>query len=214
MLSIMDPTTIMIRFIVTFVLSLLFGLERQRSHKPIGFGTFIFVAVGSCALAVAATTLDPLNPLPLLGATITGIGFLGAGALIRTTDKVFGFTSAASIWVFAIFGLLMGLGFYLDGIVVYALIWLIIIFDRYFEKHGIGSYQMKLEFSTNKVISEKEIKQLLITSTRSFRLRSVSINKKENSMSFIFLIEGMRDELNKIPQKFFDKEWCSACRVE
>ena len=63
-------------------LALVFGLARQRRGKPIGFGTFIFVSVGSCSLAVVALQLSPANPLPLLGAVVTGIGFRGAGALI------------------------------------------------------------------------------------------------------------------------------------
>jgi putative Mg2+ transporter-C (MgtC) family protein len=98
------------RFIITFVFSVIFGLERQRAHKPVGFGAFTFVAVGSCALSITAINLYPDNPLSLLGAIVTGIGFLGAGALIKTTDKIFGFTSAAAVWLFAIFGLVVGVG--------------------------------------------------------------------------------------------------------
>ena len=87
--------TIIFRFVLAFVLALLFGFNRQKAHKPTGFVTYIFVAIGSCALSMAAILISE-NPLPLLAAIVTGIGFLGAGALIKTSDKVFGFTSAAS----------------------------------------------------------------------------------------------------------------------
>ena|SRR5659263_171028 len=100
----MELLIILLRLTLTFALSLIFGYERQRSHKPIGFGTFIFVSVGSCGLAITATILSE-NPLPLLGSVVTGIGFLGAGALIKTNEKTFGFTTAASVWLFAIFGI-------------------------------------------------------------------------------------------------------------
>jgi len=87
----MELSIILLRLTITFALSLIFGYERQRSHKPIGFGTFIFVSLGSCGLALTATILND-NPLPLLGSIVTGIGFLGAGALIKTNEKTFGLT--------------------------------------------------------------------------------------------------------------------------
>ncbi|HLC65538.1 MAG TPA: MgtC/SapB family protein [Candidatus Nanoarchaeia archaeon] len=210
----MEALTVLIRFTATFILALLFGLERQRSHKPIGFGTFIFVAVGSSALGATAVKLAPENPLPLLGAVITGIGFLGAGALIKTSDKVFGATTAASIWFFAIVGLLVGIGYYAEAVVIYALLWVVVLFDRHFEKHAIGLYQKRLELTTNKIISEKDVKNLLVTNTKKFKLMAVDINKKENQMKFVFLIEGMREDINKIPQKFYEKDWTAMCKVE
>ncbi|MBI4439893.1 MgtC/SapB family protein [Candidatus Woesearchaeota archaeon] len=210
----METEIIIIRFVITFVLALLFGLERQKSHKPIGFGAFIFVSVGACALSIAAVTLTPDNPLPLLGAVITGIGFLGAGALIKTTDKIYGATTAAAIWFFALLGLLVGIGYYREAGIAYASIWAIVAFDRYFERHGIGLYQKRLEIGTSKIINEKDVKGLLLTNTRKFKLMSVDINKKDNQMKFVFLIEGMRDDINRIPQKFYEKEWCAYCKVE
>lgn len=152
----MDLTTIILRFFIVFILSSIFGIERQRSHKPIGFATFIFVSIGSCGLAITSTILNLENPTPLLAAIITGIGFLGAGALIKTTDKIFGFNTAASIWIFAIFGLTIGIGQYLIGSILYGLIWIIVLGDRYLEKKGIGSYQKKITIVTKKIIQEKD----------------------------------------------------------
>jgi uncharacterized membrane protein YhiD involved in acid resistance len=50
----MELDTLLIRLTITFVFSLLYGVARQYSHKPIGFGTFTFVATGSCALAITS----------------------------------------------------------------------------------------------------------------------------------------------------------------
>src|SRR6185503_20781311 len=99
----------------TFVLAFAFGLARQKLGKAIGFGTFIFVALGACGLSLVALEFadQQQNPLPLLSAIVTGIGFLGAGALFRTADRVVGFTSAATIWIFACFGMAIGLGEFL-----------------------------------------------------------------------------------------------------
>ena len=86
--------SILVRILLVFILSSFFGLERQRSHKPVGFGTFIFVALGACIIGIIATKNNIDSSISLLAATITGIGFLGAGALIKSTDKVFGFNMA------------------------------------------------------------------------------------------------------------------------
>ena len=106
----MPFTEILVKTIFVFLLSSLYGLQRQRNHKPAGFGAFTLVAVGACALATIAVDIDLIHSIVIISSIITGIGFLGAGALIRTNDKVFGFTTASSIWFFAIFGLTIGLG--------------------------------------------------------------------------------------------------------
>ena len=134
-------STVLFRFSVAFVASFLFGFVRQRMGKPIGFGTFIFLAQGSCALALTAITLQSDNPLPLLSAIVTGIGFLGAGALFRSGERVVGFTSAATISAFAILGLTLGVGEYLIAGMLYATIWSVVLVDLYMQKRWIGSHQ-------------------------------------------------------------------------
>jgi putative Mg2+ transporter-C (MgtC) family protein len=194
----MESSVILLRLIITFVLSLIFGIERQRSHKPIGFGAFIFVSVGACGLAITATIIDLENPLPLLGAIVTGIGFLGAGALIKTNDKTFGFTTAASIWVFAIFGIATGVGEYFIGISIYILTWIVIFFDKLYEKKGMGYYQKKLIINTNRIIDELEIKnQLLSVGSKRPKFISIDIDKKNTKIS----ITCFRHYLSKKPSQ-------------
>ncbi|MFH2028250.1 MAG: MgtC/SapB family protein [Nanoarchaeota archaeon] len=210
----MEINMIILKLAITFFLALLFGLERQRAHKPIGFGTFIFVAIGSCGLAMVALDMNKENPLPLLGSIVTGIGFLGAGALIKTTDKIFGFTTAAGIWVFAIFGLLIGVGEYVTGIAVYFAIWLVIILDNYLESSGIGPYQRKLVIETNRIVSDKEIKKTLLLNTRSHKLISLDINKSENKITAVYLISSKKNNLNQLPGILFKSEWVNSCKIE
>ena len=106
----MEVIIVLLRLGLVLAGSLFFGLIRQKLHKPISFGTFTFVSMGACALSVISTSVQGDNPLVLVGSIVTGIGFLGAGALIRSADKTTGFTSASSIWLFAIFGVVIGLG--------------------------------------------------------------------------------------------------------
>ncbi|HLD87606.1 MAG TPA: MgtC/SapB family protein [Candidatus Nanoarchaeia archaeon] len=210
----MEFLVTLFRLGLVFVLTVIFGLDRQRSHKPVGFGTFTFVAVGSCGLGIAAMDLVPANPLGLLAAVVTGIGFLGAGALIKSGDKIFGFTTSASMWVLAIFGLLIGVGQYLEGIAIYIMVWAVVLFDKYLETHGIGSHQKKLTIHTSKIVPQKEIETILILSTKKHKLIVTEVDKKNSRLSFTYLIEGKRDDINNGLKKFYDKDWFESFKVE
>ena len=205
-------TEVIIRFAVTFALALVFGIDRQRSNKPIGFGTFIFVSVGACALAIIAVMLNGEAPLSMLAAIVTGVGFLGAGALIKTPDKTFGFTTAASIWVFAIVGATMGIGNYLIAFIVYVSIWIVAIIDKYMEGKGLGLYRKKMVVHTNKIISISEIKDLM--NIKKCKMTGVDIDKKNNKLAISYLIEGSKNEINDIPKKLLNKDWLDSCKVE
>lgn len=209
----MELSIILLRLILTFVLSLIFGYERQRSHKPIGFGTFIFVSVGSCGLAITATLLNE-NPLPLLGSVVTGIGFLGAGALIKTNEKTFGFTTAASVWLFAIFGIIIGVGQYTIGITVYLITWVIIYFDKMFEKKGMGYYQKKLIINTNKIVEKSDIKKIFIQGNERHKFIGIDVDKKNNKIAITYLIEGTSEDIYKISKKLYEMEWFDSCKFE
>ncbi|MBN2618438.1 MAG: MgtC/SapB family protein [Spirochaetales bacterium] len=188
---------IYLRIAITFLLSLIFGIQRQFSNKPIGFGTFIFVAIGSCGLAISAINLNYENPLPLLSAIVTGIGFLGAGALIKTSDKIFGFTSAASIWLFAIIGLTVGIGLYVIAFSLYILVWIVVWIDRYFEVKGLGLYQKKITIVLNKPYSKTEIKALL--NAKKYKTLSIEFDKSKKIYSFTLIVENSRNNMEKLP---------------
>jgi len=210
-----DALAMLIRIIVTFLASLLFGLERQRSHKPIGFGTFVFVSLGSCALSVTSiliTSGTTNSPLTLISGIVTGIGFLGAGALIKTTDHVFGFTTAASIWFFAIFGLIIGVGQYEIGFILYLLVWVIIFIDKTLEKKGIGSYQKKLQITANKKISGEDIFD--VVGTKRYKIIGMDVDRKPNKFSVTILVEGSKTNINRIPGVLSKTEWVESFKME
>ena len=207
-----EPWVIVQRFLIIFFMSLLFGVERQLSHKPIGFGTYTFVSTGSCGLTITALLLKIENPLPLLAAIITGIGFLGAGALIRTADKIFGFTSAASIWIFAIIGLVIGTGQFFIGLFMYGVIWIVIFIDKFLERRRIGSYQKKLFITTMKYVSKSELIGLL--DTRKIKVFNIQFDKRNEEYTVGVLVEGTRKEINEIPQKLLQKEEIVAVKID
>ena len=208
---------IITRILIVFLASSLFGIQRQRANKPIGFGTFSYVAVGACALAITAIVLAPDNPLSLLSGIITGIGFLGAGALIKTTDKIFGFTSAASIWLFAVLGVVIGVGEYFIGFLLYLVVWTVLLIDKYLEKKGIGAYQKKIFVETNKVFPIEEVfddKAVLSPKIRKLKLITMEIDNAKHRMLLNYHIEGDKETINKVVHLLVKEKWVQSCKIE
>lgn len=189
------------RLVLSFILALLFGIERQRSHKPVGLGTFVFVTIGACGLSLVAINMGYEDPIPLLAAIVTGIGFLGAGALIKTTDKIFGFTTAASLWLFAVMGLIIGVGEYKISLLLYVFIWISVFIDKYIEKKKTSSYLKKVNFSINKLNGDKEVMDLFSKfDIKKHKLLSKKMNRETKTVSLTYLLEGSGKNI----RAFFD----------
>lgn len=115
---------LIVRIAVGFVLGAVLGAEREWRAKPAGLRTHMLVAGGSAAFTVAALALfSGDGAARVVAQIITGIGFLGAGAIIRTDPRareaggeVVGMTTAATVWVAAALGMLAGGGVYLLAI--------------------------------------------------------------------------------------------------
>lgn len=114
-----SDTDIIIRIILAVIFGSIIGLERERRHKPAGLRTNILVMLGSTLITLMAINIiDNFNPGGnadmgrIIGSIVTGIGFLGAGAIIQGRGSVHGLTTAATIWIVAAIGITIGLGYY------------------------------------------------------------------------------------------------------
>lgn len=119
---------IVIRLIVAFILSAAIGFEREWYRKPAGLRTIVLVGVGSALFTVVSFRLRDLFPSALAdpgriaAQVVTGIGFLGAGAIIRAQGNVIGLTTAASIFVSAAIGMATAFGLFFEAIVTTVLV--------------------------------------------------------------------------------------------
>jgi len=110
---------ILLRLFMMLFFSGLIGWERERLDKPAGFRTHILVGLGSTIIMIVSFSMADLYPdmMPDVGRiaaqVVSGIGFLGAGTIIREGFSVKGLTTAASLWITAAVGLAVGVGFYL-----------------------------------------------------------------------------------------------------
>ncbi|MCK9433069.1 MAG: MgtC/SapB family protein [Candidatus Omnitrophica bacterium] len=133
-------TQIIIRLLLTLVVSGLIGLERQVHRRDAGLRTHILVALGSCLIMLTSLYVFdiykdqvPLDPVRIAAGVVTGIGFLGAGTIIRESDRVRGLTTAASLWVVAGIGLAIGVGCIKIAVYTTVLVLLSLHFLRYLE---------------------------------------------------------------------------------
>ena len=113
----MTPTTFseaLLRLVLAAALGGAIGLEREFRHRPAGLRTNMLIALGSALFSILSVELGAGagSPDRIAAQVVTGIGFLGAGAILRSGENVHGLTTAATIWVNAAIGMAAGLGSY------------------------------------------------------------------------------------------------------
>jgi putative Mg2+ transporter-C (MgtC) family protein len=132
-----------IRLLLAVLLGGAIGVEREFSKHPAGLRTLMMVSLGSCLFSSLGIVLvDPktTDPTRIAAQVVTGIGFLGAGAILRQGDSVKGLTTAASIWVVASIGMACGFGLYVLALLgtILAVVALVVVGrleDRFLHKH-------------------------------------------------------------------------------
>lgn len=110
-----------LRLLMAIVLGGLVGLERERHNRPAGLRTHILVCLGSTLVMIVSVggfgSSSPMggDPSRIASQVVSGIGFLGAGTILRQGGSVRGLTTAASIWVVAAIGLSVGIGLFVPA---------------------------------------------------------------------------------------------------
>jgi putative Mg2+ transporter-C (MgtC) family protein len=109
-----EAVRIAVRLLVAMLLGALIGIQREHTGKPAGLRTHILVALGAAVLTIAPQELGMSDEATsrVMQGLITGIGFLGAGAILKLHDtrEIEGLTTAAGIWMTAAVGMVAGLG--------------------------------------------------------------------------------------------------------
>lgn len=118
-----------VKLILAFILSGIVGLEREVSSKPAGLRTHTLVGLGSTLLTVLSMEAFPGDPARVAAAVIIGMGFLGAGTILKSEGRIVGLTTAAGLWITAAVGLAVGSGYYLLAIITTVLTYLSLKLD-------------------------------------------------------------------------------------
>ncbi|GAE34293.1 MgtC/SapB family protein [Halalkalibacter akibai] len=152
-----EPNSFLFKLTIATFLCIIIGLERELKRKPLGLKTCLVIGIMSCLLthvsiiaaehyAIAYT--KPMDPLRLAAQIVSGIGFLGAGVILRrNNDMISGLTTAAMIWGAGGIGIACGAGFWIEAIVATVLLLISVEFLPFLFK-----------FIGPKALREKELK--------------------------------------------------------
>lgn len=178
---------VIIRLILSAIIGGLIGIEREASNRPAGLRTHILVTLGSALIMLvsiegfydAGTGLWAGDPARLSAQVVSGIGFLGAGTIMRTGDRIKGLTTAASLWVCSGIGLAIGNGYYLGGLLTAGIVLLTLMSLGFFERKVFRTKYKTLEiFSTSRPGLIGEIGTLL--GKHDINIRDISIENNES----------------------------------
>jgi putative Mg2+ transporter-C (MgtC) family protein len=119
----LTDTELIQRLLLAATIGGLIGAERELRRKSAGFRTNIIIALGCAVFTICSSTLAPDtgDPTRIAAQIVTGIGFLGAGTILRNRDGVHGLTTAATVWVNAALGMAAGGGQYRLAIIAGAI---------------------------------------------------------------------------------------------
>jgi putative Mg2+ transporter-C (MgtC) family protein len=136
------PVDYIWRLLLAAGLGAALGLEREYRQKPAGLRTNILIAVGSALFTIMSASMAQggADPGRIAAQIVTGIGFLGGGAIMRNRDTVHGMTTAATIWVNAAIGVAAGTGQYALATFAAALTLVVLVvlppIETYFERRA------------------------------------------------------------------------------
>ncbi len=104
-----------IKIILSLVLGGIMGLEREYNEKPAGYATNSIICLGAALFTMLSLYMAELggDPGRIAAQIVSGVGFLGAGAILREGNKISGLTTAAAVWLVAAVGMAVGFGQYL-----------------------------------------------------------------------------------------------------
>lgn len=132
----------MFRLVLSMLLGMAVGAERKRKGQIAGIRTFALISMGACLAMLLSIYVPQVylglkngDPGRIAAQVITGIGFLGGGAMIHMRGAVRGLTTAAGIWMTAIIGMAVGIGMYLCSLGATILILITLVSFEQYEKH-------------------------------------------------------------------------------
>jgi putative Mg2+ transporter-C (MgtC) family protein len=199
---------ILLHLLAALVAGGLIGLERSYHGRPAGFRTHVLVCVSSSMLMLvtlyqSSWYLAPLadtvrtDPTRMAQGIMTGIGFLGAGVIMKDGLSVRGLTTAASIWMTAAIGILAGIGFYFPVVVVTLLTVAALSFFRWLEGVLPSYYyaQHVVRFLSGSVMDEDALRQMI--ADHGFTIANLSYGMQDGGRIFEYrMVIRSRDRGN------------------
>jgi putative Mg2+ transporter-C (MgtC) family protein len=175
-----QPNSFIFNLGVATILSIIIGLERELKKKPLGLKTCLVIGIVSCLLTsvsieasekFAEAYIKPMDPLRLSAQIVSGIGFLGAGVILRrNNDMISGLTTAALVWGAGGIGIACGAGFWFEASIATILLFV-----------SVEIIPFIIKFIGPKSLREKELKVKIIVNAGD-KMTDILKDLKKNKM--------------------------------
>ena len=197
----------MFRLILSMVLGMVVGAERKRKGQIAGIRTFALISMGACLAMLLSIYVPQVylglkngDPGRIAAQVITGIGFLGGGAMIHMKGAVRGLTTAAGIWMTAIIGMAVGIGMYLCSIGATILILLTLVtFEQYEKRRKLGQESKVISLTVDGIVRDMQpYREVLQESRVHLSTYFIEYNYTENrtELNFVVLVHTYTDMLD------------------
>ncbi len=216
----------LLRILVALGLGFLLGLERELTNKYAGLRTHILVCLGACIFTIVSiygfpTFADGDNVIVnqatgirdtgrVAAQIVTGIGFIGAGTVLRNGPMIIGLTTAATLWISAAIGMTCGVGMYdvagITTVIAVAVLTLIRIFERRFLPTGIKRnrrYKISLYCKISDVDKIHNYLAEAVDNIEEFSTKKLMENPDKSNLSVIFELinkKNAKEIYNKITE--------------
>ena len=174
---------VVFKLLLSLILAGIIGIERSAMNKPAGFGTFAILGVSACLVVIAsdyyADSYD-IDAARIPAQVLAGIGFIGAGTILRNGYNVKGITTAAGIFAVTCIGIAVGIGCYLPASVATLIIFLLISYSHYITDNIELFSTMILRVTVDKISNEGDLLKKLDDYFKEKKINVLSISNNSN----------------------------------
>ncbi len=194
-----DSSTILLDILLPCILAIIFGcligFQREKAERPAGLRTHVLVCLGSTVFTIVSYTgfasveTGVVDPSRIAAGIVTGIGFIGAGAIFRQGPLIRGITTAASIWIVASVGMALGVKMYYLALAVTVLGFMTLTILKLFEDRLINLPKYSLEITASKDFTGLEsIINLVGKKSIDIKSKKYEFDSKNNKNVFTIVV--------------------------
>ncbi|MBI4844775.1 MAG: MgtC/SapB family protein [Nitrospirae bacterium] len=200
------------------------GFEREMHGRAAGFRTQLIVCVAAVLIMIVSENYffhmkaDPalrIDPARIASGALIGIGFLGAGVIVKSGFGIRGLTTAASIWIVSAIGLAIGSGLYIEALTTTAITIIALVFLRMVErKISAGVFRSVTVSTLNNMDMENRARSLL--ESHGFRILSVDYEKHGGTGEYIYtfnILKKRSEEIGKFFQELNSLEGVNSIKI-